>query len=47
MLKKGYNVVMGVPIPLTDSVEDALRERGLYVEEDDDKAIRLIKELRA
>ncbi len=42
MLKKGYNVVMGVPIPLTETVEGAFRERGMYVEPDGSRAVKLV-----
>ncbi len=45
MLKKEYRVVMGVPVPLTESVEEALRERGMHVEPDDALAVRLVETL--
>ena len=42
MLKKGYNMVRGVPIPLTETVEEAFRERGMYVEPDGSRAVKLV-----
>lgn len=46
MLHEGYPVVMGVPLTVTQSVQDALRERGLVVEEDGAKVVGLVDMLR-